>query len=555
MAKSIYWCSHCGIPVIENSICPLCGTKMATISATGVCNPVFLQEKRLLSCILERNVEHENIWYLGSSYYLIDGKRIRVPYAEFYKNRQYLQFSDHLRAHIENNDEVINADLFLKANSRYLNELVYEAERYIQELVAELDTNGAMVYMPTVSFSGGKDSTVVSRIVRDALQDESIIHYFGDTTLEFPSTHTYAEQYFRIENPFTPMIPSETENDFFKLCNVFGPPSKFERWCCTIFKTSNLNTEYQNLVGNSLTFLGIRHSESRERQNYERTQYHSKIGSQINAMPIIEWVDFDVWLYILSKGLRFNDAYRWGYKRVGCWCCPNNSDWSTMLTDIYYPELSQKWKSTLYDFAAKTNKTDIEDYVENGKWKTRKGASGLETRNVAIADTPCNLSDKARNIIIKRKINRDVLEFLKPFGELAIFDKEDATYITITEKECVDSEGIHHPRRKACEVVITWGTPVLKVLPAKGTDVQLIVNRLKCQLRKYQYCIRCSACDSICPYGAITTIGNSRYAVDEQRCVQNLAACSKCIAKFYNGCITCQVLAGKKKDEAIPDDV
>lgn len=555
MAKSIYWCSHCEIPVIENSICPLCGEKMNAISTTGVCNPVFLQEKRLLSCILGRSVDNENIWYLGSSFYLIDGKRIRVPYAEFYKKCQHFQVADQLRANIENNDEIVNVSQFLAANKRYLNELIYEAEKYIQDLTAELDADSTMTYMPTVSFSGGKDSTVVSRIVRDALQNECVIHYFGDTTLEFPSTHTYVEQYFRNENPFTPMVPSETENDFFKLCNVFGPPSKFERWCCTIFKTSNLNTEYQNLVGNSLTFLGIRHSESRERQNYERTQYHSKIGSQINTMPIIEWVDFDVWLYILSKGLSFNDAYRWGYKRVGCWCCPNNSEWSNMLTDIYYPELSKKWKTTLYDFASKTNKTDIEDYVENGKWKTRKGASGLETRNVAIADTPCNLSDKARNIIISKKINRDVLEFLKPFGELAVFDKEDATYITITEKECVDSEGAHHPQRKVCEIVITWGTPVLKVLPSKGTDVQLIVNRLKCQLRKYQYCIRCSACDSICPYGAITTIGSSRYAIDEQRCVQNMAACSKCIAKFYNGCITCQVLAGKKKDEPTIDDI
>ena len=218
-----------------------------------------------------------------------------------------------------------------------------------------------------VGFSGGKDSTVVSRIVRDALQNESVIHFFGDTTLEFPSTHVYVDGDFRVENPFTPMIPSETENDFFKLCNVFGPPSKFERWCCTIFKTSNLNSEYQNLDGNSLTFLGIRRNESKERQKYERTQKHSKIGSQINAMPIIDWYDCDVWLYILYKGIKFNEAYRWGYKRVGCWCCPNNSDWSMMLTDIYYPQLSNKWKSVLYDFATKTNKTDIEDYVENGE--------------------------------------------------------------------------------------------------------------------------------------------------------------------------------------------
>ena len=546
MGKMVFWCKCCEIPVIENSICPICGSKGVRISSNGICNPVFRQEKKLLSLILGKDLLDSNLWYLGSSSYLVDGKRVKLPYTDFYKQKKHLLIAEELRSEIICDDLVPNQERFIEANESYLKGIIYEAEAYVADLVEKLSNDGTKQYMPTVSFSGGKDSTVVSRVVRDALQDESIIHYFGDTTLEFPSTHTYVEEYFRKENPFTPMIPSETENDFFKLCNVFGPPSKFERWCCTIFKTSNLNSEYQNLDGNSLTFLGIRHSESRERQNYERTQDHSKIGSQINAMPIIEWFDCDVWLYMLYKGLKFNDAYRWGYKRVGCWCCPNNSDWSMMLTDIYYPELATKWKTMLYDFAVKTNKTDIEDYVENGKWKTRKGASGLETRNVAIADTPCNLSDRARNIIIKRKVNRDVLEFVKPFGELSVFDKEDATYITITEREYVDEAGVPRPKRKVCELVITWGTTVIKVLPTKGTDIQLLVNRLKCQMRKYQYCIRCTACDSICPRGAINTMGDGRYTVDESRCPQNMAVCSRCIAKFYNGCITCQVLAGKK---------
>lgn len=553
MSKSIYWCSDCKIPIIENSSCPCCGSKCKSITTNGICNPVFSQEKKLLSYILDTSLDDDDIWYLGSSYYLINGKRVRVPYVDFFKKKRHLQIAKSLRNEITTDDSPVHLQAYLEANERYIKELVYEAEEYVVTLVSELSERSVVKYVPTVSFSGGKDSTVVSRIVRDALQDESIIHFFGDTTLEFPATHDYVEDTFRGENPFTPMIPSESDKDFYKLCNIFGPPSKFERWCCTIFKTGNLNNEYQNLVGNSLTFLGIRHSESRERQSYERTQNHSKIGSQINAMPIIEWYDCDVWLYILYKGIHFNDAYRWGYKRVGCWCCPNNSDWSTMLTEIYYPDLSSRWKTILYDFANKTNKTDVEDYVENGKWKTRKGASGLETRNVAIADTPCNLSDRARNIIIKRKLSRDVLEFFKPFGELSILDKEDATYITVTEKACVDSEEIEHSKRKVCDLVITWGTPVVKVLPTKGTDIQLLVNRLKCQLRKYQFCIRCSACDSVCPNGAINTMGSGRYVIDSAKCPQNLTSCSRCIAKFYNGCITCQVLAGKKKDENLDE--
>ena len=545
MAKKVYWCTSCMVPVIENSICPGCGSRCTLINQSGICNPVFLQEKKLLSDILEKDVLSNNIWYLGSSVYLIDGERIRVPYIDFFKSKKHLLISEKLRDDISNSPEIPNKEQYISVNKKYLNEMVFEAENYIVTLYNKYIKSS---FIPTVSFSGGKDSTVVSRLVRDALQDETIIHFFGDTTLEFPATHEYVKERFRKENPFTPMIPSESEKNFFSLCKVFGPPSKLERWCCTIFKTGNLNVEYQNLGGGSLSFLGIRHSESKERQNYERTQDHSKIGSQINAMPVIDWYDCDVWLYIVSKGIEFNNAYKWGYKRVGCWCCPNNSDWSTMLTEIYYPSLSKQWKEILYDFAVKTGKSDIDDYIENGKWKTRKGASGLEEKNVSIADTPCNLSDRARNIIIKRKIQPDVLEFFKPFGEISCLEKEDAAHISITEKECIDANGLEHKKKKVCDLIISWNTPVVKVLPSKDSDIQLLISRLKCQLRKYQFCIRCSACDSICPYGAINTIGQRRYTISTEKCVQNLSVCSRCIAKFYNGCITCQVLAGKKKE-------
>ena len=135
---------------------------------------------------------------------------------------------------------------------------------------------------------------------------------------------------------------------------------------------------------------------------------------------------------------------------------------------------------------------------------------------------------------------------------MCIRDREDATYITVTESQINNYDGsVKYPAKKVCELVIKFGTPVLKVLPVKGIDIQTLINRLKCQMRKYQYCIRCTACDSVCPYGAISTIGGSgRYVVDETKCKKNMNECFKCIAKFYNGCITCQVLSGKKETQA-----
>ena len=140
MPKSIYWCPHCEIPVIENSICSICGSKGTIISQSGICNPVFLQERKLLSVILEKDVNQSNVWYLGSSFYLIDGKRLRVPYVDFYKQRKHLAIGEALRNDIINNDTIQNQELFISANERYLNEIIYEAEEYVINLIKEVES-------------------------------------------------------------------------------------------------------------------------------------------------------------------------------------------------------------------------------------------------------------------------------------------------------------------------------------------------------------------------------------------------------------------------------
>lgn len=530
----IYWCKKCNEPIFDSElhICTCDGT-LEKISEGSICNPVFRQERKLLSRITGENLDDERIWYLGASNYFYRNKLKKIPYRDWYKKKEHLNCATELRDDITIERDYSPYMGVVKVNEAYIRQLVKEAEDYIVKTTEKFGPQG---FIPTVSFSGGKDSTVVSRLVRDALGDNTTIHFFGDTTLEFPETYSYVLEKFGSENPVTPMIPSETENDFFKLCKVFGPPSQHERWCCTIFKTSNLNKELEYLPGNSLSFLGIRHSESIARKGYERTQDHSKISSQINAMPIIEWTDYDVWLYVLYKNILINDCYQLGYKRVGCWCCPNNSDWSMMLTEIYHPDYMEKWKNMVYEFARKTGKEDPDDYYEQGRWKVRRGASGLEVKNVTILDTACNLSDRARNIIIEKKINKDVIELFKPLGDLKIIEKQDATYISVYD---TDKSGEY---RKCFELIVTFGTNVLKVLPEERIDVTNLVNRLKCQLRKYQFCIRCSACDSVCPYRAIDTI-HGKYHVDENKCQH----CKKCIAKFYNGCIICDKVSGKKE--------
>ena len=212
----IYWCKKCKTPIFDKGLhnCS-CDGKIIKISESSICNPVFKQEKKLLEKIMDCNLGDEVIWYLGASNYLINEKIVKVPYREWYKQKKHLTIAEELRENIEVERDYSPYMAVVKANEKYLNNIIYEAEQYIVETLAKYKKDN---YIPTVSFSGGKDSSVVSRLVMDALQDNAVIHMFGDTTLEFHETYRYVNEKFRRENPRVPMIPSETDNDFFKRC-------------------------------------------------------------------------------------------------------------------------------------------------------------------------------------------------------------------------------------------------------------------------------------------------------------------------------------------------
>lgn len=429
--------------------------------------------------------------------------------------------------------------LEIEKQIKFQNDILNDVFRNIvNDLYIERSKNSEVTSLSLLRYKGSP---------KDSGKQKELGKFAADVILDEKNRSLLREKVGAISNPMDDIV-----NKAYASMKVLQEDGKereytriFEKELKDLFEIANDDIEkaleeydgsaYENLPGNSLTFLGIRHSESSARAGYDRTQETSKIMSQINAMPIIEWTDYDVWLYILAKNLLINDCYQYGYKRVGCWCCPNNSDWSMMLTEIYHPEDMRRWKEMIYNFADKTGKTDPDDYYEGGRWKTRRGASGLKVKNVTITDTACNLSDRARNVIVEKRLQKDVIEFFKPLGDLKIVEKKDATYIQIFDH---DKSGEY---RKICELIITYGTTVIKVLPEERIDATNLVNRIKCQMRKYQFCIRCSACDSTCPYGAIDTI-HGKYTIDETKCRH----CKHCIAKFYNGCIMCDVLSSKK---------
>lgn len=98
----IYWCDKCKEPVFDKELHKLsCNGNLKKLSEGSICNPVFLQERKLLSKIMGESLIDKRIWYFGSSRYLFDGKVQRIPYVDWYKNKEHLKCADELRNDIE----------------------------------------------------------------------------------------------------------------------------------------------------------------------------------------------------------------------------------------------------------------------------------------------------------------------------------------------------------------------------------------------------------------------------------------------------------------------
>lgn len=484
-----------------------------------------------------------SVWYASGSRYIIDGDTYRMT-SKLWQNAD----PDRVRSMWESYSEENKSNSFqtyidrwLTANRDRYNNITSEAMNAIQEVVQSLPATTPSF----VSFSGGKDSTVTSSLVIRALSTPRVLHIYGNTTLEFPETEKYIKQY-KAANPQIPwLVAKNTDKSFFDMCDVIGPPSRVMRWCCIVFKTGAITREIEGAFPTEkkiLTFYGIRRSESASRSKYERETESPKISKQVVFSPIIDWLDHDVWLYILTAGVVFNEAYRKGYTRVGCWCCPNNSAWSEFLSSVFMPEQSKAWKAQLIRFAKQVGKPDPEEYVAQGGWKARQGGNGLEvSKKFAIGFTPCATEENAFNYELSRPISPALYELFKPFGTLD-FEMGNPR---LGEVYVLDKN-----KQPLLRLQGRVGKTLLKVsilkLPFAGCPrIREAELKIKCQLAKYQICLGCMACTSVCKFNAIkitpTDTDVFNYVVDEKRCVH----CGQCVNHFDGGCYMRDVIRTK----------
>ena len=549
----VFWCDDCKVPVIIDKSqvkacvaagrkvkCPHCNSDMHYLSAD--IRPVFPEERLLLE-ILEgweiNSLQQASVWAHENKYF-IDGRKHIISLNKLAK-MDIVPIRQGIYEHqkdISYNFFEKNICDFVEVNKRRFDYIVEEAREFIRQEAAKYNEDNIVL-----SFSGGKDSTVVADIVIKALGNPYLVHIFGDTTLEFPMTLEYAERYRR-QHPFADFLTAHNHDQvFLDVCKDIGPPARMMRWCCSMFKTGPITRViYENYRNEQiLTFYGIRKHESVSRSKYNRVEKGSqsvKIQQQTVAAPIFYWQDIDVWLYIFSEQIDFNTAYRLGYDRVGCYCCPNNNSRAQFLSSIYMPDKSAKWRDFLLDFARKIGKPDAEEYVDSGKWKARQGGNGLEAAfDVKLQFTNCTSEEHAKIYKLVKPYSDELLNLFVPFGKLApelgnkllheVLILDMATNVPILSVQPFKQDGY------------TEAVKIKTLNVKKHADLQRMAGY---QVRKYNACRKCLKCESLCRSGAISMNGDTYY-INPKKCVH----CKVCVNQKYlaGGCMMDKYLRTK----------
>ncbi len=546
-SSAIYWCYECNIPIYTDT-CPCCKNKGKYVSTD--LRPVFPKEKLLLGIILKKEnplyFDNSSVW-CSNNFYIVDGDKIVISISKINSLPldEIRKIKESYDKHVNDIDVTYYNEMkakFVSANSVRFNEINEEAVRYIRSY-----SDTYAVEDMFVSFSGGKDSTVTSHLVTKALGTNNVLHIFGDTTLEFDKTYEYKNRFRTNEvSKGIPIISAKNrEKNFQELCKVIGPPSRVMRWCCTVFKTGaitrTISATFKNKT-NILTFYGIRKSESVSRSKYERESESPKIAKQTVVSPIIDWLDYDVWLYILKENIDFNEAYELGFSRVGCWCCPNNGYWSEFLSKVHMYDQYKNWRNLLVEFSKQIGKPDPEEYIDSGNWKARQGGYGLEVAKKSIISfKPCATEDNSFNYELQKPITEELYELFKPFGYI----NKDLGNKRLGEVYIIDKKG-----NVALVIQGRIGTTKLKVTIkkiniARARSMKVAEGKIQCQLTKYQMCMGCRACEGVCKYNAISVKeienGNTEYKIDDEKCIR----CGECVGHYNAGCYMRKVLAIK----------
>lgn len=260
-------------------------------------------------------------------------------------------------------------DRVIEMNRHHLKNLERNAVRIIRQHMHDRPR-------VNVSFSGGKDSTVVLALAQKAGVTEA---FFIDTGIEFPETVSFVEE--------QGVEIVRRGGDFWNAVRKAGPPAKDHRWCCKLLKLNPLKLHLAD-TGPCVTIQGNRWYESWNRADLDITSQNPANPLQLNISPIRNWRALEVYLYLWWKKIPYNPLYDQGLERIGCYLCPAMLESEYEQLKSIHPEFASRWDKFLSQWADARGLPG--EYREWGLWRWKdlppKMRELCRSRGVALSE-------------------------------------------------------------------------------------------------------------------------------------------------------------------------
>lgn len=420
----------------------------------------------------------------------------------------------------------VNIPLMVAKNHTILEALVQDTIKKVFNIYVSYRKKVDIFY---VAFSGGKDSVVTLDIVQRALPHNEFKVVFGNTDMEFPTTTELVQKLSRkCSDEDIEFLEAASNMTSKESWNIFGPPARKVRWCCTVHKTAPvinmLSDKFANGKLRCVMITGVRGDESVSRSGYDEMSMGKKMAGQYSFHPILEWSSAEIYLYIYSQGLLLNDAYKYGFNRVGCIMCPNSSEKHEYIKRQCFPELVDEYCERITQNSAKDLSGDnAKIFLETGGWKSRLSGRELkfsEEDRFQLNETPAHLKFSVN------KLNPVWKTWYKTMGIIEENSGEIMLEYNGVWRKCRESEDEN------------GGLIEIENLGNSKNSIEFIFL-FKSVLAKSQYCIFCKTCVAECPHRNIS-MSDGKVTISD-KCIK----CHECL-KILSGCLYYNSIRGSK---------
>lgn len=418
----------------------------------------------------------------------------------------------------------VDIDTMVKKNSGIMEGLIQTTLKQIYQIYLQQKNKVDISY---AAFSGGKDSVVMLDLVQRAIPHDSFYVVFGDTTMELSDTYHIVEESKKKWRDLNWRV-AKTPFDSKESWKFVGPPARTIRWCCGVHKSAPSLLEIKKILSEKrkcrltdikhfkvLAFLGVRAEESEMRSTYSMVSDGNKHAVQINCNPILEWGTGELFLYIFSQNLPFNEMYRKGSHRVGCLLCPMAATWYECIVNHNYQEEVKPYIDIIRGSIRKeySDEEGWKKYFQDGGWKQRSSGKLLTCSENKIVSI---LSGDEQRFIVK-DANYYWKKWMVVLGDLIEINENQ---FTISHKDVTFTFNVEEKEH----YTIFSFKPLLK----SKSSIRFMYL-FKNVLNKIAYCKNCRECMAECPHGALTI-------TDNDVIIKNCVHCETCIDR-PKGCI------------------